>query len=168
MHTGWVDADLTLEELGLRLWVAVHGPVTAECIYEMFPDCPTEIVSRLEHDQPMDLMSPPKKKRPKVKAERKKSQDQIDRAVLESHFSEITGIAKPEPKTARQRSQAVALWWSPLRDIYEMTGRDVEAAQTLITEAVWRMAELTIASPKSIEKVCISINAKEGHDDLVF
>lgn len=83
-------------------------------------------------------------------------------------FVKITGIPMPELKTARQRSAAGALWFSPLREMLHAAG-SVERADKAMRLAVREMrhSRLTIATPGSILKTAISELGKMNHDDPV-
>lgn len=73
---------------------------------------------------------------------------------LENSFIKVTRIPIPENWPVRTK-----LWRTPLKNMHKMAGDRTEA---LITEAVKKMRQdrLTIASPKSIEKVFTDLYAR--------
>jgi hypothetical protein len=68
-------------------------------------------------------------------------------------------LSLPKLKTAKQRKEAGALWFAPIREICDLVEWRKDDAQALVDAAMARMDgdKLTIASPKSILKVCQSI-----------
>jgi len=82
------------------------------------------------------------------------------RKELENHFSEKTGLPKPEPKTRVHAAEAGKLWYSPLREICELGGWDTYMSKLIVDKALERMDGLTVCSPNSIVKVARAIVAE--------
>jgi hypothetical protein len=91
---------------------------------------------------------------------RKKSTRQEALSALESEFSNITAIPLPGRATDRQKMSASVGWWQPLAQIWELENRDTSQSLALIRAAIAKMRKdsLTIAAPRSILKVAISIH----------
>lgn len=162
IHSAWADADLTLEEMGLLLWIAVHGPVSEDYIQECWPDVSLDGLAEL---MPADLMTPPKKKRPKPKQKRELTDHQKKIKQLVETFSEATNIPEPETNTERQRKAAGFGWFGPLNRILKLCEGDADTADSLIRDVVEYMqeAELTIADPNSIVKTAIGRHSQISH-----
>lgn len=92
-------------------------------------------------------------------------------ARLAEAFSQQSGIPLPAPSSKRDWGEYNVRWMRPLKAILEIT-QTVGNATVLIHKAVDQMRadDLTIASPQSIEKVAVSIFAKEQgeHDDVYW
>ena len=84
------------------------------------------------------------------------------RKALEEQFINSTRLKPPVMNTIKQKKAAGELWWSPLREIAELTEQDITRGCALIKLTVRRMRKdrLTISSPKSILNVAKSIIAE--------
>lgn len=91
---------------------------------------------------------------------RKLSERQQALTTLESEFCSITAIPSPRRQTDKEKQSASVGWWQPLAQIWELEGKDTGKAITLIRYAVKKMRgdSLTIAAPRSILKVSISLH----------
>lgn len=91
---------------------------------------------------------------------RKKTAQQEALAVLENEFSSITAIPLPGRATDRQKMSASVGWWQPLTQIWQLENKDTTQSLALIHAAIEKMRRdsLTIAAPRSILKVAISIH----------
>lgn len=91
-----------------------------------------------------------------VRATEKNGRARPELSALQSKFAELTGLTEPSPTTRKQRSAAAELWYQPIRRMNADAGGE---AEDVLREAVGRMRadHLTIASPKSVEKIFTSI-----------
>lgn len=76
------------------------------------------------------------------------------KAELETFFSEITRLPKPDPTTQKAARAASVGWWQPLLALADLVDDDIDRAKALIVWAVGHFDTegITIASPRSIEK----------------
>lgn len=79
---------------------------------------------------------------------------------LVKHFAAVTQLPLPPLGTQAKFKAANRLWRDPLTEILSMAGGNISSAKDLITRAVHEMANLTMASPQSIHKVCLDLYAK--------
>src|SRR3990167_3635998 len=88
------------------------------------------------------------------------------KTCLVQHFSETAKLNIPPYETKAQAKAMGKLWWTPLLSIAGLVENDQERAKDLIFEAVRRMRrdKITIATPKSILKVAISIVGERETD----
>ena len=98
---------------------------------------------------------------------RKKSELDILKHKLVTHFTEKSGLPKPPTGTKGECSAAGKLWWQPLIRIADCVDRDVERAQCLVEWALDHAdsQELTVSSPASIEKIAIGEQARRVRTD---
>lgn len=86
-------------------------------------------------------------------------------ARLEDFFSELTRLPKPKRDTDAQRKAGATAWWNPLREILELYDYDLGRSEGLVRSAVLQMRQserpLTIAAPRSIRNVALSIYASQ-------
>lgn len=82
---------------------------------------------------------------------------------LQSHFIQRTHLQPPKYETESQAKAANRLWWSPLKEMYDLCKKDnaatIEAMDTAINEL--RANGLTISDPNSILKTFRSIVARQ-------
>lgn len=90
------------------------------------------------------------------------------RAKLESYFCELTHIPPPKCGNERQRKAAGQRWWSPLREIAELTEWHEDKACALLRETCERMITrgLTISAPQSVLNVAIAVHAEKARPRL--
>lgn len=90
------------------------------------------------------------------------------RKELAEYFSTKTGLEVPVPTNEKQRREAGSLWYSPIREICELSGWDSYKGKTLIDHSIGRLDGLTVCSPKSIVKTAKAIvaEAKIGKGEL--
>jgi len=102
--------------------------------------------------------------KPSLKDSRSNDRGRKDsiRKALQQEFVEITRLNSPNLNTVKQRSAAGELWWSPLREIAELSEWNEFYAKSLISRTVQQMRRdrLTISSPKSILNVAKAIHAE--------
>lgn len=96
------------------------------------------------------------------KPRREPTEAQKELSHLEKVFCELTGLSAPAPKTDKERRAAAEMWWQPLTRI---TGQASGQIDKLLRETVDKMRKdgLTIASPKSVEKVAMAIYGEHRH-----
>lgn len=82
------------------------------------------------------------------------------RKELEVHFLTKTNLPAPNTRTEAARKEAGKLWYTPLREIAELSGWNCDVGRSLIDEALLELKGLTISDPKSILKTVRSIYAK--------
>ena len=101
------------------------------------------------------------------KRTRKKSELDILKHKLVTHFTEKSGLPKPPTGTKGECSAAGKLWWQPLIRIADCVDRDVERAQCLVEWALDHADSqgLTVSSPASIEKIAIGEQARRVRTD---
>ena len=101
------------------------------------------------------------------KRTRKKSELDILKHKLVTHFTEKSGLPKPPTGTRGKCSAAGKLWWQPLIRIADCVDRDVERAQCLVEWALDHADSqgLTVSSPASIEKIAIGEQARRVRTD---
>ena len=94
---------------------------------------------------------------------RAKTERQFAMLELEAYFSEVTKLPKPPRETDKEKRAAAESWWVPLGGLYDVVGKDAREAKSLIKATVIKMTNdgLTIACPRSIEKVARSEWAKQ-------
>ncbi len=83
------------------------------------------------------------------------------RGQLEQHFSKISNIPMPLPKTEKQKSEARVRWWTPLRTIAELANWNQAEAERLIEDAfkLLRSKGFLIEAPQSILKTVTALAA---------
>lgn len=95
----------------------------------------------------------------------KRKPTERDTAVdtLESRFVALSGLPKPSRDSGK--SGSATRWWNPLREIWEMCGKDTDKAASIIEKAYRKMIadELTISAPQSVLEVAKSVYAQNGH-----
>lgn len=96
------------------------------------------------------------------KPRREPTESQRELARLETLFCELTGRALPARKTAKECKAAAEMWWQPLGRIIQQANG---ASDKLLREAVEKMRKdnLTIYSPKSVEKVALALYGEQAH-----
>jgi hypothetical protein len=94
---------------------------------------------------------------------RAKTERQLAMIELETYFAEITKLPLPPRGNDKEKRASAESWWNPLGTLYDMVDKDLRETKALIKAAVIKMTndELTIASPRSIEKVARSEWAKK-------
>ena len=92
---------------------------------------------------------------------RERAQAHVEHAALVALFVELTGLDAPSPNSSRDRRATAELWWQPLRRLQAAANGESEWC---LREAVSRMRaqNLTIYSPKSVEKVAVAVFAERG------
>jgi hypothetical protein len=112
---------------------------------------------RKENTEDSDESSPAPKKRT-----RRKSELDVLKSELVTHFTEKSGLPRPRCNTHSQNLAAARLWWQPLLRIAECVDKDVARAQCLVEWALCHAdAEgLTIKAPKSIEGIATGEQAR--------
>ncbi len=112
---------------------------------------------RKENTEDSDESSPAPEKRT-----RKRSELDVLKSELVTHFTEKSGLPRPPTGTKRERSAAGKLWWQPLIRIADCVERDVARAQCLVEWALCHAdsQDLTVSSPASIEKIAIGEQAR--------
>ena len=94
---------------------------------------------------------------PAPKRTRKRSELDVLKSELVSHFTEKSGLPKPPTATKGECSAAGKLWWQPLLRIAACVDKDLERARCLVEWALNHAdsQNLTVSSPASIEKIAI-------------
>ena len=112
----------------------------------------TKPMSNKETSEDSSESSPAPEKRT-----RKRSDLDILKSELVTHFTEKSGLPRPPTVTKGERSAAGKLWWQPLIRIADCVDRDVARAQCLVEWALCHAdaQELTVSSPRSIEKIAV-------------
>lgn len=94
-----------------------------------------------------------------VPADQKPRGHNAIRLALEEHFSRITGIPRPEPKTDNDKRAAAVRWYNPLRKMAEMCEWDEGVAQALITATyAYLKGRVSISAPQSLERTALAIH----------
>lgn len=111
----------------------------------------------IENLEDSDESSPAPKKRT-----RRKSELDVLKSELVTHFTEKSGLPRPPTSTEGECSAAGKLWWQPLLRIAECVDKDVARAQCLVEWALCHAdAEgLTVKAPKSIEGIATGEQAR--------
>lgn len=96
------------------------------------------------------------------KPRREPTESQKELANLEKVFCELTGLSAPAPRSDKERRASAEMWWQPLTRII---GQANGASDKLLRETVDKMRKdgLTIASPKSVEKVAMALYGEHRH-----
>jgi len=83
------------------------------------------------------------------------------RGQLERHFSDISNIPMPMPKTEKQKGEARVRWWTPLREIAELANWNQRDAESLIEQSFkhLRSKGFLIEAPQSILKTASALAA---------
>ncbi len=83
------------------------------------------------------------------------------RAGLEQHFSAISNIPMPMPKTEKQKGEARVRWWTPLREIAELANWNQREAESLIEQSFKHLRDkgFLIEAPQSILKTVRALAA---------
>jgi hypothetical protein len=78
---------------------------------------------------------------------------------LAAIFQQTSGVTLPQPTTKKAEGTVGVTWWNPLREMVKMANG---SAPEIMRRAVEQMRrdDLTIGSPKSVEKVFASIHGK--------
>lgn len=77
------------------------------------------------------------------------------RKALELYFVDLTGLSLPKSKKA-----SAVLWWSPLRMILVASDWRLNRAVWAVEQAVGRIGLERVKTPRSVEKIAISVLAK--------
>lgn len=105
----------------------------------------------------------PIKKEPRAtgadKPRREPTDDQKELAHLETLFCELTGRSAPARSTIKERKAAGEMWWQPLRHIRDQANGQSDKVLKLAVQKM-RADNLTIYSPKSVEKTAIALLAE--------
>ncbi len=106
----------------------------------------------IENLEDSDESSPAPKKRTRARSEL-----DVLKSELVSHFTEKSGLPRPPTGTKGEFSAAGKLWWQPLIRIADCVDRDVARAQCLVEWALCHADSqaLTVSRPASIEKIAI-------------
>jgi len=83
-------------------------------------------------------------------------------ASLEAYFSEMSGIPGPDWTSQAGAKAGNRRWKAPLKQIWELTGKDTERAKRLCKLAYDSMAGLTVSAPQSILNNAISEHGKQS------
>ncbi|MCH8877793.1 MAG: helix-turn-helix domain-containing protein [Chloroflexi bacterium] len=121
-----------------------------------------EQVSRENTEETKVLKKPVKKPRNATHSRKRKGRPfwNEDQKVLADHFSEVSGL--PIPKLEGAFAAVTRSWKLPLSQMFELVG-SVTDARKLIAQTVreMRAENLTIAAPRSIWKVALSIHGRQ-------
>lgn len=84
---------------------------------------------------------------------------QKELSAIQALFAATTNIPEPKPNSQKEVSAAAELWYQPIRRIQAAcNGTSLKCVELAVQKL--RREGMTIASPKSIEKTCISIHGE--------
>lgn len=82
--------------------------------------------------------------------------------LLESKFSDLTGLPLPKRDSEKDRRAASERWWVPLGEILTMCDKDTDQAWRLIESSYKKLTtdKMTVSAPKSLINTAIALRAQ--------